>query len=665
MKSHLLACGIAAVLLASGVISGSARATIVEYVDAADDADGFKQRQIDLFDSLRADPSPRQQVLVADEYLPENASAAALRPKLGEVVARAVNLAPDDAFVQWYAAQSGSFTSSSCGPTTWPEAEVANLIRLEPDNGVTWTFAIALASAIGDEDGVDDALSRLASASRADDHAMEAFTEWRQAFDAGHAGTSYMPWLRDVPSDIASFTLASAKLASVTSPAAAKVAGACGTDGGERTWRRLGWCAEGGRLLASKGNSLELRRLGLDMLEAIGDRNPDVLALAHQYAWLARHDPASAYVDIHDVTATRTTMEDWKHAASHVEVLERRIARAGKPVQVPADWVVPRDEDEDTDDHDAATAASMAYSTELIAALLEDADPEKRAVGWLVGQALGVEPNGNEDAQQLPDSSGAPIRDMPAAHPDSVLVQWIATRDPASRDMAVANLQRLDPGNLAVWLPSIAPAASGRDATDDTLARAASATRHQQPMTSLLRAMLDVVGRHPPPAGLKEVWSDLGYPQYGEPETIAYASAMAMASLFAFDTAQLGNACSARVAPPSSERRANCTAVARRLLHEGNMLISALMGGSVLVSLGELDERDRTRLRSLSWWSELVTENIEEERQQDLVRDLLETDSEVETARRAATRLGKTEPPADWTPSREIRLPTDDFEVDE
>src|ERR1700712_4773579 len=129
-------------------------------VDGTADVDtsmaDYRRAQVDLFDALSSDPSPRRQVLAGDIYIPDKDELpTALRPKGEDVVARAAQFAGGDAFVQWKAASSGHYTSSACGPATWPENAVANLLGLEPDNAAAWAFAAALAQAKNDQPGVE------------------------------------------------------------------------------------------------------------------------------------------------------------------------------------------------------------------------------------------------------------------------------------------------------------------------------------------------------------------------------------------------------------------------------------------------------------------------------------------------------------------------------
>src|SRR5262249_43377017 len=86
-------------------------------VDIDATVDGGNDAQAVLFDRLRGDSSPRQQVLAGRlSFGEDDGTPTALRPKREEVVARAVRLAPDDVWVQWEGAVLGDYRSSLCGP---------------------------------------------------------------------------------------------------------------------------------------------------------------------------------------------------------------------------------------------------------------------------------------------------------------------------------------------------------------------------------------------------------------------------------------------------------------------------------------------------------------------------------------------------------------------
>ncbi|MGN6518587.1 MAG: hypothetical protein ACTHK2_04085, partial [Dokdonella sp.] len=159
----------------------------------------YRQVERDLYDALRGAASPRQQVLAGRLYLDEDETPSALRPKREEVVAQAARAAPQDAFVQWMAADAGSYYSSQCGPTRWPVAEVASLVRLEPDNAGALQYAVALAQAKQDDAALDEALARMASATRADDHLGDEIAEWRKVYMAHPEGNLVLPMWSEAP----------------------------------------------------------------------------------------------------------------------------------------------------------------------------------------------------------------------------------------------------------------------------------------------------------------------------------------------------------------------------------------------------------------------------------------------------------------------------------
>ncbi len=295
---------------------------------------GYWRLNLSLYDGLVRDTSPRQRVLVASQHVPSEVAAS--RPKREHIVSSTVDLAIDDAFVQWYAAYYGSY----CRTCRGPESAIANLTRLEPDNAVGWAFAVTLALGKGDMDGVDHALSRMASATRADDHLMEAFVEWGEAFASGYADASHVVWMdEDPPPEIAAFAFAARKTTKDPSWHAESVAKACRTDTTDpmQELHRLNWCVDAGRTLAGRGNSLELRKLGLSMLEASHEDGESTRRLRRQYAWLAAHDQPPDRHD-HHVEAMRVLLELWTGAESHVAIIERDLASREKPLQVPDEW---------------------------------------------------------------------------------------------------------------------------------------------------------------------------------------------------------------------------------------------------------------------------------------------------------------------------------------
>ncbi|WP_131992547.1 hypothetical protein [Dokdonella fugitiva] len=133
--------------------------------------------------------------------------------------------------MQWMAADTGSYYSSQCGPTQWPVAEVASLVRLEPDNAGALQYAVALAQAKHDDAALDEALARMASATRADDHLGDEIAEWRKVYMAHPEGNLVLPMWSEAPASERALLGALNQTSYRASPVQFALAQACTPDG--------------------------------------------------------------------------------------------------------------------------------------------------------------------------------------------------------------------------------------------------------------------------------------------------------------------------------------------------------------------------------------------------------------------------------------------------
>lgn len=621
----------------------------------------YRQAQIDLYDALRGDSSPQVQVLAARVYFPDDGNSemgGALRPKREDVVSRAVQLAPDDAFVQWMAADSGSYGSNQCGPTRRPEAEVGNLVRLEPDNAGALLYAVALAHAKGDQTALDDALTRMAGAARASDHSGDEIALWRKVYQTVPAARRADAMLGD--DDASSVPLAALRHAQQRSafrfPSSdSAVEAACKPDAqSERSWQRLGWCADAARLLATKGESLALRELGLKLLSLSG--NQDVADLQRQYEWL-KANSANPYANSNAfLDAPDATLADWRGAPHEIAATERRLERLGRPLAVPAGWNrADTTEGKDEAANDAAENAWQSYVSELLEDMRGSADVRSRASALsarkrLVGP-IGVQP---ADAQAKASVSDE-LSELAAANPDDVLVQWLAASSGNdSAGAALANLQRLDPDNAATW--TLALAAADADAKA-ILWRMASAKRYTEHLGEMMTPWLTAVRKRPPPADMVASFSELAV------SSSAMPSAESLGAMIAFMTAMPGSTGASSLAPlyracsgkaeDTSPLREDCIAAARLLLDSGNTLIAAQVGERLLRKVDAFGPADRERARHLAWWQSQLRDLEDSSEFEAYLTDFLTTGSEIEALRLAAARASKAEPPADWQSNTE------------
>jgi len=614
----------------------------------------YQRRQRERFDILRNDSSPRVQVLAGSIYLDGDDPANTLLPKSEDVVARAVRLAPDDAIVQWVAADQGNYSGSACGPTNWPEAEVANLVRLEPDNAATWQYALALAHAKGDAARIDDALAHMAAASRASDHQADVAKIWTKLYaehpellrSIGDSGD-------DTPAQPSATTRAFLdglqQMQRYAGSVDRALEAACKPDAGsETTWQRTGWCAHAGELLATRGNSFDLRETGVKMLAAAGATADDLADLKRNQQWLVENAAVpmrnpSLYAELD------TVVTDWNGAADEIAATQQRLKRLGKPLTPPAGWVAKADTD--SDEEKAAENAWADYLATVVDDLRTSADVRERALGLSVRvpreEAGAAAKADASTTSAVPDTA---LADLAAANPDNAFVQWVAATQAEGNAEAVASLQRLQPDNGAAWTLALKSASESTEA----LHRAAQATRFDDGSGERIKLLYAAFARHPMPAGQQAPWLEhADIAQSGDATKIgAFASAMALAmsNMQVAPMSKAWQACRAVDAAKDAAIAADCVAVARLMLHSQDSLVAAMFGGGMLRTLGALEGADREYARQLAWWQ--TSGAALQDKFGDYVDGYLVTGSEIEAVRRLMATVGKLDPPADWQPAQ-------------
>jgi hypothetical protein len=617
----------------------------------------YKQKQLETYDALTGDSSPRIQVLAGRLGIEE--AELHLRPKRAEVVARAANLAPDDVFVQWVAADTGNYWSSQCGPVSYPEDEVATLAALEPDNAAALSYVAALAQAKGDSSGVDDALARMASAKRADDHLGEEIAAWRTVYLA-HPGDDELDGSMQSPEDHA---LTQALMRVRSSSASYALQSACKPDAhAENAWQRLGRCVDAGLLLAQKGNSFALRDEGIEMLEAAGATSDDLAELRRNLAWLKSNSASFMQNGAFFEDSPESRASDWSGAPSEIGATMRRLARLGLPSTPPSAWAEPSMGDEESADDVASTAAWHDYLNGLVDDMRRSADVREKALALASSSITAwVDKNAaaNKDAASAGrDADRATLISLAASHRDDALVNWIATTfvtDGTEADAAtLANLQRTDSDNAAVWALSFG--ASGADA-DATLAHMAASRRYDEHYVDLLGIWDRAVARH----GLSDTVLDAMRGQM--PPSAANLSSENARATISVMFATMGSvsairyqALAAACAKAEGTRRASCVTAGRLMFDGGHSLLTARIGQMQLRTAGALDANDMARVRQLDWWTEnMLTVFGDGASSARYVDDTLASKSEIEAMRRAMARAGKLDPPAEWKSAAEQR----------
>lgn len=603
--------------------------------------DGYRRAQEALFDQLRSDPSPRQQVLAGSLYLGnEDETPTALRPRRSDVVARAVQFAADDAFVQATGAATGSYASSRCGPTVWPEAEVANLLRLEPDNAVAWGYAAALAGARGDDPGADEALARMAVAPRADDHFGERVVQWRTAFATQTHSLLVPHFWKDAPPAAYALTAALQRVDMVYSSAASTLVELCKPDSGyERVWMRIGWCADAGRTLAARGSSLSLRKQGLDLLAAIGDASAQTAELQRQYDWLDTHaaNPTRSF----DFTAATPDklLADWNGAKTEIAAIERTLARTGQPASAPPGWMrAPKREAVEPEEDVKAREEFVAYVAGVLDRMQSSADPREQAVGARAQEFLHRYGDADKASVSKTESPNRLVA-IAEANPRDVLVQWLAAStpadsafDPAARDRARGRLLEIDAGNAAALMLAHAGLLD-----DDAFAGMAKAERYDDHLFDIAHLLDKALKSTPPPASLIDYGRAHGNDE--APTSEAYSDAVASnvaMSIAYMPLKPIVDACKIK------ERAVACAAVGHLMIYKSNTLLNAMIGQTLLRQADALGADDTAHMRRVEWWMQNV------QSAHDGTWSGLATSDEIEAARLYSDRIGKAEPPADW-----------------
>lgn len=661
MRQHVLGSALTlALTLAATALPAAATSLLGDEADAT----AYRQQQRDKLEILRSDGSPRVQVLAGQIWLDSDDPANRLLPRPQEVVARAVRLAPDDAFVQWAAADQGSYTSSQCGPTTWPEVEVANLTRLEADNAGAWQYAVALARAKGDAAAIDAALAHMAGAKRATDHRGEAALAWARlaqqhpqwpgfgdsdedsSGDDDAVGESAMPPL-PARALVYGFMQTTSYSGGPTRDALTAV---CKPDGdSERTWQRLGWCVRAGELLAHSGNSFELRETGLAMLAAAGATADDLADPRRELQWLQENAADPRHNDrVMDEPAE--LLADWRDAGDEITATRARMKRLGLSATPPAGWVPASQR---ANEEAISAGKIMAeYVAAVFADLEASSDVRERALGLALqpstqprGESLGADSDADA-ASAAPDPS--PLRDLAAAHPQEVFVQWLAATHADDKD-AVATLQRLEPANAAVWLLVQSDDAT---ATAAALHHAAAATRYDDHARESIRLLHAAFMRHPAPAALLQMDSGLAAEAGAGHDARSMAAAMAVG----YGIREWGGPVSTALRLCKDTRgdaadtlATDCITFARHVIATRSSVLDAMVALGILRSHDALTDADRALQRQIQWWQRVMVEGSAA----DLPRyldDFLATGSEFEALERMARRAGKLDPPADWQP---------------
>lgn len=261
---------------------------------------------------LLASPVPRDRALGAMMIFPQNAADAALS---NATLVDAVQATPTDPLVHWLAAIRAP-----------SDANLAALAQLEADNGAVWL--LVLTHAQGDDRGTELALARLASSSRYDEHfadtvhaLIDVFTRFPPDFPESADG--------DEPIVVGAIGLAASAM-----PAGVALSKVCAADVAPPDTTRERQCVAAGRLQLHQGKTLVARTLGRAVLARFPDRmTEDDRSAGRDLDW---------YTDAaREFSATIAVGNDWRQLDNEIQIIQRALARAGRPITAPTERVVP------------------------------------------------------------------------------------------------------------------------------------------------------------------------------------------------------------------------------------------------------------------------------------------------------------------------------------
>jgi len=281
-----------------------------------------------LVDTLLAEATPRSMVLAATSLMSLGQDAQANQQRKYDLLKRAAQRAPDDAWVQWFAALHAE-------PAEGESKAALVLQQLEPDNGAVWLLPLSTATRANDNAGITDALARIGTSPRFDDRFIAFTLEWLDFFRAHPTFLDSVDEDGSRPSAQA-LDMAIARTAALAMPNLADALRACRSVEQPLTVKRREACLAAGRLIANESNTFMAQALGIAMLRSAGA--DDVAELTRSHAYLARMS-VGIFDGLHeDPQALARYQSDLLKTGSEIQAVRNALTRAGTPLVPPADW---------------------------------------------------------------------------------------------------------------------------------------------------------------------------------------------------------------------------------------------------------------------------------------------------------------------------------------
>lgn len=281
-----------------------------------------------LVDALLAEATPRSMVLAATSLFSMGPDAQAIQQRKYDLLKQAAQRAPDDAWVQWFAALHAD-------PAEGESKAALVLQQLEPDNGAVWLLPLSTATRANDDAGITDALARIGTSPRFDDRFIAFTLEWLDFFRA-HPGFLGGTDKNGAAHSTPALDMAIGRAAALAMPNLADALRACRSIEQPLTVKRREACLDAGRLIANESNTFTAQALGIAMLRSAGAE--DVAELTRSHAYLARMS-VGVFDGLHeDPQALARYQSDLLKTGSEIQAVRNALTRAGTPLVPPADW---------------------------------------------------------------------------------------------------------------------------------------------------------------------------------------------------------------------------------------------------------------------------------------------------------------------------------------
>ncbi len=302
----------------------------------------WKQYAGSVLDALKSSSDPRDWAIAAlignipsDE---SNRAFESIRANSAVLATRAAAAAPNDSLVQWLALASlHSSDTSDIGP-------LQALQSLESDNEAVWLESLNAATHAKDSTGTDIALERMADSKSFDLHLAaiaQAIADVYRRYPMPDSVNAYAqalgtPITKDTMADIMGSSLAMAFIL----PAFQDLVLACRVDPstGDNVLHAPD-CARIGRMMATQSDTYLANRIGFAVLRTSQTFTDADVESSRRIDWIMAQHAIADSASVESPQADIAYLHDWYVTGNEVEAMRRAVARAGKPLEPPVDWI--------------------------------------------------------------------------------------------------------------------------------------------------------------------------------------------------------------------------------------------------------------------------------------------------------------------------------------